>query len=87
MAEKIPSAEDLIERVASRVDRTPQSKPWWMRLSDEQVAQISPLREAYVAGRFGAREITACRAISSVLNELGIVIGAQGVKAWLRAKT
>jgi hypothetical protein len=84
MDEKQLSADDLIERVASRVDTTPHVKPWWQRLTPEQADQVLPLRDAYFAGRFGKREITACRAISATLGELGITIGPQGVKAWLR---
>lgn len=87
MAAKKLSAEELIALVEQRVDRTPHVKAWWMRLSDEQKSQVEPLRDAYLSGRFGKREITACRAISAVLGELGIAIGPQGVKAWLKATT
>jgi hypothetical protein len=79
------SSEDLIKMVADRVDRTPHVKAWWMKLTDEQKAKIGPIRDAYHAGVFGKREITACRALSGVLAELGINIGPQGVKAWLKA--
>lgn len=84
MDEKNLSANDIIERVASRVDKTPHAKPWWQRLTPEQAEQVLPLREAYLRGEFGKREITACRAISETLVELGISIGPQGVRNWLR---
>lgn len=79
--------ENLVDLVASRIDRSPHVKAWWMRLTDEQRQQIEPLRTAWREGRFGRRKITAARAISATLQEIGIPIGPQGVQNWLRETT
>lgn len=77
-------SDDLVSRVEKLVDYGPHAKPWWVRLTAEQRAEIEPLRTAWREGRLGRRKMTAARAISTTLAEIGIQIGPQGVQAWLR---
>jgi hypothetical protein len=44
---------------------------------------IDAIHSAWHAGTFGTKKITAARTISATLREFGIVIGEQGVIAWL----
>jgi hypothetical protein len=74
---------DIVAEIALLIPEGHSSRPWWLRLTEEQAAILPPIKEAWMAGRLGKRKATAARAISSKLKEFGINIGTQGVLAWL----
>ena len=74
----------IVDEIAAAIPEGPTSKPWWQRLDAEQKDFIRPILDAWKAGTFGRRRITAARVISATLTKHGIQIGPQGVLSWLQ---
>jgi hypothetical protein len=80
--------KDIVAEIAAAIPAATQGpRPWWERVSDEHVATVKAIHDAWHAGAFGSRKSTAARVIADKLKTLGITIGEQGVLAWLKLPT
>jgi hypothetical protein len=80
----VPKTRDIVAEIAAKVPRNKHgSRPWWTRVPDEHRGMLDAIHSAWHAGTFGSKKITAARTISATLREFGIIIGEQGVIAWL----
>lgn len=79
---------DLIAEIAGEIPAARQgTRPWYERVPDEHAATVKAIHDAWHAGAFGTRRITAARVIAPKLKTLGITIGEQGVISWLKLTT
>ena len=77
-------ARDIVAEIKASSPDSPQgARRWFERIPDELVETCDAIHAAWHDGEFGSRKRTAARSISAKLRALGIVIGEQGVLAWL----
>lgn len=76
--------KSIVDEIVAAIPESQASRPWWQRLDAEQQDFVRPILEAWRAGTFGRRRITAARVISATLARHGIQIGPQGVLSWLQ---
>jgi hypothetical protein len=80
----VAKTRDIVAEIAAAVPRNAHgSKPWHLRVPEEHRETLDAIHAAWHAGAFGTKKSTAARTISEKLRELSIVIGEQGVMAWL----
>ena len=80
-------ADSIVEAIAASCNTRPGFAPWWERVTPEQAATLEVIWKAWLAGRFGPRKLTAAKAISRTVADIGVVIGHQGVLRWLDRTT
>lgn len=77
-------AQSVVDEIASSfVPARTGYRPWYERVNAEQAEMIATILEGWRSGRFGKSRNAAARTISAYLGRHGIVIGRQGVSAWL----
>ena len=57
--------------------------PWHKRIDAKTLAELEELRTAWRAGEIESPKRTLAKAISTVIRDVGIDVGPQGVIAWL----
>ena len=80
-------ADSIVEAIAAQCHTRPGFAPWWERVTPDQAAILEVVWKEWLAGRFGPRKLTAAKAISRAIAEIGVVIGHQGVMRWLDRTT
>jgi hypothetical protein len=84
---KTRPADSIVEEIAAGCNRRPGFAPWWERVTPEQEETLGVIWAAWLAGRFGQRKLTAAKAISKAIADIGVAIGYQGVLRWLDRTT
>ena len=78
------NVRDVVAEIAASIPKhTHGNRPWWERVDPKHHELLQAIHSGWHAGTFGTAKMTAARRISAKLREFDIVIGEQGVLAWL----
>jgi hypothetical protein len=79
---KKPLSSVVDDVLANIARRAPQA--WYELIAPEHAGTVREIRDAWAAGKLGAKKYPAARGISKYLSDQGIAkVGPQGVLRWL----
>lgn len=80
-------AEKLRDKIVGMIPTRRQGHmAWHERVDAKTLAELEDLRASWRAGEIESPKLTLAKAISTVVRELGVDVGPQGVVAWLDKK-